>query len=230
MLDTHDEPAGAFGFERHRAYEDAAAPPQPEPDAARQTQAAALNEEQKRRAEKSLDKQMLRTELLPPDGEHESGGSAENPAQTNSVSVEFSAAQLETRPAAPARSLQLHGLSPMMNVPLRPHGLQLPSGRPAVSVASANHRMIAIDDKGSLFLSEGSGETWKPIEQQWTGRAVVVRKCPSEIDASGSAGAPENAQVAPAAGEVPHSDTVFELMNDQGQIWVSVDGRIWVAK
>ena len=117
----------------------------------------------------------------------------------------------------------------MVNLPARPHAVHLPGNKLAVSTVSVDRRMIAVDEKGSLFVSEDSGATWEDVKRQWTGHAVLVRRRLHEIDALGAA-APESAQVAPASAGVSQPDTVFELVNDQGKVWVSTDGKIWVAR
>jgi hypothetical protein len=110
--------------------------------------------------------------------------------------------------------------------------IHLPSGLPAVSEASAGHLMLAIDQAGALFLSDDSGSTWEPVTQQWTGRAVAVRR-----QATGSG----NAATAPAAeaetagntagtGTAPGPAAIFEILNDQSQVWASADGKVWTAK
>jgi hypothetical protein len=115
---------------------------------------------------------------------------------------------------------------------LMAHSFHLPSGLPAVSEASAGHLMVAIDQAGTLFLSEDSGSTWEPVTQQWTGRAVAVRR-----QATGSG----NAATAPAAeaetagntagtGTAPRPAAIFEILNDQSQVWVSADGKVWAVK
>ena len=91
----------------------------------------------------------------------------------------------------------------------------LPSGLPAVSTVTARNRTLALDGSGSVFLSEDSESRWESVAKQWTGRAVAVR-----------------VQPAPGAndGATPATPAIFEIVNDQGQIWISTDGRIWKAK
>ena len=144
--------------------------------------------------------------------------------------ADVSAQQLETQPAPAAGSLQLHGLRPMMNVATGPYAFHLPSGLPAVSSASADHRTLAVDEKGALFVREDSGGTWEKVKRQWTGRAIVVRRHANGIDATGVARTPETAGEPSNSGAVSQPDTVFELVNDQSQVWISVDGRIWTTK
>jgi hypothetical protein len=110
--------------------------------------------------------------------------------------------------------------------------IHLPSGLPAVSEASAGHLMLAIDQAGALFLSDDSGSTWEPVTQQWTGRAVAVRR-----QATGG-GNPATAPAAEAqtagntagTGTAPGPAAIFEILNDQSQVWASADGKVWTAK
>ena len=46
----------------------------------------------------------------------------------------------------------------------------LPNGAEALSVASAEKRIVAIDTSGALFLSEDNGRHWQAVPTQWTGR------------------------------------------------------------
>ena len=89
--------------------------------------------------------------------------------------------------------------------------LRLPSSLPAVSRASAQNLMLEIDQAGTLFLSNDSGQHWEPVAHQWTGRAIEVR---AKSVLSGS--------TAPANG--------FELKNEAGSTWASVDGKTWTAQ
>lgn len=90
----------------------------------------------------------------------------------------------------------------------------LPSGLAAVSTAVAERSVLAVDKAGSVFLSGDSGIHWESVARQWNGRAVAVRT-QAAANASGAAGSPE-------AG--------FELVNDQGQVWASADGKTWKIK
>ncbi|HEV2487633.1 MAG TPA: zf-HC2 domain-containing protein [Terracidiphilus sp.] len=93
---------------------------------------------------------------------------------------------------------------------------ELPSGLAVVSTASSQHRTLVVDKAGSVFLSEGSGGHWENVVRQWSGRAVKVRT-QAAVQSS-----PFDA--------TPSPDTVFEIVNDQGKVWVSTDGRTWKAK
>jgi hypothetical protein len=92
----------------------------------------------------------------------------------------------------------------------------LPSGLAAVSTATAQHRILAVDKAGTVFLSEDSGGHWESVARQWSGHAVAVRM---------QAAAKANPSVTVLSPEV-----VFEIVNDQSQVWVSTDGRTWKAK
>jgi hypothetical protein len=92
---------------------------------------------------------------------------------------------------------------------------ELPSGLPAASTAKAQGSTLAVDGTGSVFLSEDSGRHWESVAQQWSGRAVAIRVEPV-------VGANENAE--------PSAAAIFEIVNDQGQVWLSTDGRNWKAK
>ncbi len=78
----------------------------------------------------------------------------------------------------------------------------LPSGLSPVSTATIQRSTVAVDQAGGLFVSDDFGKTWAPVSRQWTGRAVQVRA---------SAG-------------------MFEVVNDGGLVWVSVDGKAWKAR
>lgn len=109
--------------------------------------------------------------------------------------------------------------------------IHLPSGKRAVSLAFAGPRMLAIDKAGALYLSEDSGNTWERVAQQWSGRALVVRREAQEK--TGADKAPEaegNLRAARGAGGAPAEAPIFEIVNDKGQIWKSTDGKTWTAE
>ena len=81
----------------------------------------------------------------------------------------------------------------------------LPSGLPTVSTAKGSKVSLAVDKSGAVFASTDGGSHWENVVRQWSGQAVTVRT---------QARAPD----------------VYELVNDQGQMWVSTDGRVWTAK
>lgn len=93
--------------------------------------------------------------------------------------------------------------------------ITLPNGVGVLSVASEAGRSIALDTAGVLFLSEDDGKHWKPIQPQWTGRAVLVRARPVGTQAA-ALSAPQTMR--------------FELVNDKLQTWASYDGNIWISE
>ena len=92
----------------------------------------------------------------------------------------------------------------------------LPSGLRAISIAKLEKSILVVDEVGNVFLSGDGGVHWDSIGRQWNGKAVAVRTGPESKNApAGSAGSQESG---------------FELVNDQGQVWVSADGRTWKTK
>ena len=107
--------------------------------------------------------------------------------------------------------------------------IHLPSGLPAVSMAQAGHRTLAIDEAGTLFLSVDAGNHWETVTQQWTGRAVEVRtETKYSASAAPAARAPVNSSS--DAGAAPSPASFFEILNDKNQAWLSTDGESWIAK
>jgi hypothetical protein len=91
----------------------------------------------------------------------------------------------------------------------------LPSGLISVSTEMTESRTIAVDGAGGVFLSEDAGSHWVSVAKQWSGRAVAVRL---------------RTKMGASADAADASAGVFEIVNDQGLVWVSTDGRIWKAK
>jgi hypothetical protein len=102
---------------------------------------------------------------------------------------------------------QINGLSATSKA----NPTRLPSGLTVVSRASAQHLTLEIDRAGTLFISDETGQHWEPVVRQWTGRAIEVRA------KSVLSGGP-----APAV--------LFELKNDTGSTWASVDGKTWTVQ
>jgi hypothetical protein len=110
----------------------------------------------------------------------------------------------------------------------------LPSGLRAVSSVTAQHRTLAIDSSGMMFLSEDSGDHWERVARQWSGRATVVR-IQGRMDIGAATTAEANAAVlkddlSSNPGDVTASPAVFEVVNDSDQVWISIDGKTWKAK
>lgn len=191
-----------------------------------------FDEERKKQAEEQAEDRHLFAARAPASSDEHGRGSdtAGSSAGRSTEPAHISAQQLQTQPAREAGYLQLHGLRSMVNVSTGPYAFHLPSGQPAVSIASADHRTLAIDEAGILFLSKDPGGTWEKVKRQWTGRAVVVRRHANGIDTTEATPPPGTAGDTPDSGAVSQPDTVFELVNDQSQVWISVDGRIWTPK
>jgi hypothetical protein len=88
--------------------------------------------------------------------------------------------------------------------------------------------LLAIDKKGALFFSDDSGLAWEKVKRQWTGRAILVRRKTAKDATPPTATAPESA--GKTADSLSQPESVFELVNDQSELWLSADGRIWTAK
>jgi hypothetical protein len=137
--------------------------------------------------------------------------SVESHAQADQFdSLAGSAPQAAMQPA-PSASFDGAGgqAAPGIFVARKAIGTGLPSGLAAVSTARTQQRTLAIDQAGTLYLSEDAGGHWEPVARQWTGRAVSVRYRPA---LNGNAAAK------------------FEISNDQGMVWFSADGRTWQAQ
>lgn len=112
--------------------------------------------------------------------------------------------------AAPAPAARLQSLRATAGLK---QPLQLPSGLPAVSIASGGDLLLALDNAGELYMSQDQGVSWEHVATQWTGQAIAVRikaAARSGFSGTGSAAAP-----------------TFELSNNQNKAWVSTDGRTW---
>jgi len=109
-------------------------------------------------------------------------------------------------------------------------GIHLPSGLAVASLASANHRMLAIDTAGAAFLSGNGESAWHGVTPQWTGRAVLVRARTIQALGTAPASVAEPTGTTGASPSAPSAATVFELVNDKNQIWLSADGATWIAK
>jgi hypothetical protein len=114
----------------------------------------------------------------------------------------------------------------------------LPSGLRAVSIATAQHRTLAIDSSGTVFLSEDSGSKWEPVATQWRGRAVAVRiqdglktdrVVKAEVNVAGAEDESKRSNPDSAVAP-PAPPAVFEIVNDSDLVWVSADGKTWKAK
>jgi hypothetical protein len=230
------EPADAERLERHRTNDKALAPMGASQGGPTPTQAAVFDEELKRQDEERTrqtgeveERRRFEAKTPAPASERgpEDGGAGSGPAGSNET-IDLQAQQREPEQGPTPGALQMHRLGSMAGMIGSPRIFHLPSGRPAISVASGNHRMLAVDERGALFISDDSGETWEKVDRQWAGRAVLVRRHSTEPSTVGAAPAPDTAPG--NSGAVSHPDTVFELVNDQSQVWISVDGKTWTEK
>jgi Carboxypeptidase regulatory-like domain/Putative zinc-finger len=112
----------------------------------------------------------------------------------------------------------------------------LPSSAKAVSAAGSGLTVMAVDSEGNLYLSSDQGEHWSLANMQWSGKAVSVRTEPVLrlgvlSDKSSTAPSGESVHGAMYAKKPPSEGAAFELTNDKGQTWVSLDeGKTWLAK
>jgi len=200
------------------------------------SEAATYDEEHRKQADEAEDERhqyaaKAATRSSPHDSEIDNAGSAPAESRTAGSSEQVEAQQLELQPSPDVnsgelKSLRLSGFSGA----LMARQIHLPSGLPALSIASSDRRMLAIDKNGTLFFSDDSGLAWEKVKRQWTGRAILVRRKTAEDAAPPAATAPESAGSASVSDGLSHPETVFELVNDQSERWLSADGRIWTAK
>jgi hypothetical protein len=152
-------------------------------------------------------------------------------AATESVVVTTAAPELETQTAESASFGTLQSALASKPVAARMASvIRLPGGQHAVSTVSSGKVVLAIDQDGALYISQDQGGTWERIIQQWTGRAVVVRRQPMPPAAAPVPEAEQEAKPASGKSEVSPSATAFELVNDKNQVWLSSDGLIWSPK
>ena len=154
------------------------------------------------------------------------------PAATESVVVTTAAPELETQTAESAVFGALESASASRPVAARMASMiRLPGGQHAVSTTSSGKVLLAIDQAGALYISQNQGGTWDRVIQQWTGRAVLVRRQPMPpATAAPLSQTQDEAKPNPGADELSPSATAFELVNDKNQVWLSSDGRIWTPK
>jgi hypothetical protein len=120
--------------------------------------------------------------------------------------------------------------------------LKLPSALTVQSIATGQHRTLAIDVAGAVFLRKDAEVNWETVAPPWTGRAVLVRfrETSPKANGAGQAGKPVGGPVNRAGGPdgfnggliagLSTSSGVFEIETDSGQVWVSVNGEDWKTK
>jgi hypothetical protein len=124
-------------------------------------------------------------------------------ASAQSVDVVAEDNALVTTPAA--RDAQLAAISP-----------QLPDKLPAATTVVKNGRMLALDTRGTLYVSRDAGRHWKKIRPVWTGSiAHLTLAEQAELSALNKK---EFSSTAPP---------LFQLTTTDGAIWISSDGAHW---
>jgi hypothetical protein len=104
--------------------------------------------------------------------------------------------------------------------PTSESALKLPGGMTPASIVRGADRMLALDLPGTLYLSTDHGATWKQVNTQWSGHAVAVMLHNNAASTRG---------ILPQK-EANLASDLFELSNDQGQLWKSTDGLTWSAE
>lgn len=200
----------------------AAYKPSPSPALVAQQRQLAL----KQQAELAAAERRFAATTTAPASVHGTDGGA---AGSSTEQVAVSAPPLETRSAPAARLAAKTQPQATAIYAGAVKTIHLPSGLAAVSAAAADHRTLAIDQAGTLFLSEDSGKHWEIVTRQWTGRAVVVRtQMTANTEAASVTGA--SGSSSGGVGAAPLPATFFELLNDQNQVWLSTDGITWIGK
>ena len=107
-----------------------------------------------------------------------------------------------------------------------------PSQAQIISLAADAGTVMAVDAKGALFVSHNEGKHWKKSHAHWQGRAMIVTLVSSAIVSPATNRAAVAASPAPPApGSPPDQLQIFQLQNDQGQVWLSSDeGKTWHLK
>jgi hypothetical protein len=224
--------------EIYGAMADAPPPTRPLADDKTPSAAAMYDGKRKKQADEAEDKRhQFAAEAKTPSSPHDSEVDKAKSAPTESITAgsseqaEVSAQQVELQPAPDVTAGSLKGLRLSgFSGALMARPIHLPSGLPALSIASSDRRLLAIDKKGTLFFSEDSGLTWEKVKRQWAGRAILVRRKTAEDATPSAAALPGDARSTSAIDALSHPETIFELVNDQSELWSSADGRIWTAK
>ncbi|MGO8757524.1 MAG: zf-HC2 domain-containing protein [Terracidiphilus sp.] len=221
-------PAGREGQENDRAM---AAPVEALAGSGAPPAVAAYRQEQRKQIEaEAVQERRLAAKARPPESMH--GAMNGGQGNTEQVTVTAGVQNLETRPGMSEGYVPLVRFRSSVDATTNPSAVHLPSKLPAASVATAGRVLVAIDKDGALFVSEDSGATWEPVVKQWTGRAVTVRRRVA------SGGNPETAPEAKSpgpeseagTGATPSPAVTFEILNDQGFVWASADGKSWIAE
>lgn len=160
----------------------------------------------------------------------------------SSTTVEVTSAQplLNTADAQISTSFSMEKISPTSNrfairdgvlqrcIAIACSPIKSPSKEKIISVASDAATVMAIDAKGVLFMSHHQGDHWKKVHTHWQGRPVLVSAIPPPTNQDAVAAA---SPVPPVSQSQPTQLHIFQLQNDQGQVWLSSDeGKTWRLK
>jgi hypothetical protein len=97
----------------------------------------------------------------------------------------------------------------------------LPSGLAPACRLTVGTGELALDGNGSLYRSDDHGKHWRPVKQQWDGKAVELLGIPALTSAPASGQSPR--------GEAePETYAAVLLKSSTTLHWVSVDrGKTW---
>jgi photosystem II stability/assembly factor-like uncharacterized protein len=60
-----------------------------------------------------------------------------------------------------------------------PQAVALPSGVSPVSELAVGGRQLVLDSNGTLYRSDEQGKHWRPVKQQWEGKAIELLGIPA---------------------------------------------------
>jgi len=196
-------------------------------------------DEQQRQAEADTARRRLFTARTRPEVGSVHGANQPSPQNTTQTVAVAAAEPMITTSAPPFEAEVSPRPQPKKwKTPTLVRPIHLPSGLAVVSSTSAGSFVLALDDAGTLFLSENQGVTWERVNKQWTGRAVEVTQQlavkPFEVNSelpSAPAAQTETPTNTPSNTSAAFGPSlIFELSNDKKQSWVSTDGRTWMSK
>jgi hypothetical protein len=117
----------------------------------------------------------------------------------------------------------------------------LPSNLATATTISNGHQTLAADTAGTLYLSLDAGRHWTPVDQQWTGKAILLtlvapalspaappNQQQTAVHGAIAASSPQTTKITDAAPPLPATATSsFQLTTDSGAVWTSLEGLIW---
>jgi hypothetical protein len=215
--ETGQRPQGGAGQESTQQ----APPPQTNP----QTAVAAWQQEQQR----AVEALSSRAEAAARATQMKMRSAADRMVASRAPSYSTAGVQMEPK-AAPSGNFDSGSAPAIHGLTMAPNGPPAKSPRDftAISTVTAQQRILAIDQTGTLHVSEDSGKSWESVARQWTGKAVQIRlqqrsSGPGATAAGGNPGRDHGAAPLSAA-------PGYEIVNDAGLVWTSRDGRAWRAQ